>query len=169
MTPIDKYHTVLKEHAAKQGLIMNPDWDTVKPLLEGLLRRGEQDGIRTCPCRISSGDLEKDRDIVCPCDYRDADVAEFGGCYCSLYVDEAVAKGEKTVGSIPERRPPKEERGRVKDQVEAKAPGEAGIGVSTNVWRCPVCGYLCAKDQPPMKCPICGAKKDRFELFMGPG
>jgi ferredoxin-thioredoxin reductase catalytic chain len=34
------------------------------------------------------------------------------------------------------------------------------------VWRCKVCGYLCARDSPPEVCPICKAKKERFEKFM---
>jgi len=33
------------------------------------------------------------------------------------------------------------------------------------VWRCVVCGYLCARKSPPPVCPICKAKKDRFEEF----
>jgi ferredoxin-thioredoxin reductase catalytic chain len=34
------------------------------------------------------------------------------------------------------------------------------------VWRCRVCGYLCARDGPPEVCPICKARKERFERFM---
>ena len=34
------------------------------------------------------------------------------------------------------------------------------------VWRCRVCGYLCGRDEPPENCPICKAKKERFERFM---
>lgn len=33
------------------------------------------------------------------------------------------------------------------------------------VWRCKVCGYLCARDSPPETCPICGVDADRFEKF----
>ena len=33
------------------------------------------------------------------------------------------------------------------------------------VWRCIVCGYLCAREKPPAVCPICKAKADRFEEF----
>jgi len=33
------------------------------------------------------------------------------------------------------------------------------------VWRCRVCGYLCARNQPPQRCPICKATKERFEQF----
>ena len=28
------------------------------------------------------------------------------------------------------------------------------------------CGYLCAREQPPEVCPICKAKKERFERFI---
>jgi rubrerythrin len=34
------------------------------------------------------------------------------------------------------------------------------------VWRCKVCGYLCAREKPPEVCPVCKAKQDRFERFM---
>jgi rubrerythrin len=28
-----------------------------------------------------------------------------------------------------------------------------------------VCGYLCAREHPPGVCPICKAKRERFERF----
>jgi len=34
------------------------------------------------------------------------------------------------------------------------------------IWRCKVCGYLCARDEPPAVCPICRARKERFEKFL---
>jgi ferredoxin-thioredoxin reductase catalytic chain len=34
------------------------------------------------------------------------------------------------------------------------------------VWRCKVCGYICARDEPPDLCPICKASKERFERFI---
>jgi rubrerythrin len=34
------------------------------------------------------------------------------------------------------------------------------------VWRCRVCGYLCAREAPPLACPVCKATKDRFDRFM---
>ena len=54
-------------------------------------------------------------------------------------------------------------------EVKPQNTGNTVDGLSTNVWRCPVCGYLCAKDQPPPKCPICGVSKERFELFIKAG
>jgi ferredoxin-thioredoxin reductase catalytic chain len=77
-------------------------------------------------------------------------------------VSQAVVNGRKTVGSIPERRLPPEQRGRIKP-----APLPVGLGaLPLPVWRCKVCGYLCARDGPPEVCPVCKAKKDRFERFI---
>jgi rubredoxin len=30
-------------------------------------------------------------------------------------------------------------------------------------WRCTVCGYIHVGDEPPEKCPVCGADKSKFE------
>jgi ferredoxin-thioredoxin reductase catalytic subunit len=52
------------------------DW-----LLEGLAANVERYGYPLCPCRMGAGDIAADRDIICPCDYRDADLAQYGQCY----------------------------------------------------------------------------------------
>ena len=101
-------------------------------------------------------------DIICPCDYRDADIAEYGACYCALYVSKEIAENTKQAASIPERRPAQEERTAAK-QAQNKS---AITGLSLPVWRCSVCGYLCARAEPPEKCPICKADKERFQRFM---
>jgi rubrerythrin len=31
-------------------------------------------------------------------------------------------------------------------------------------WRCTICGYIHEGENPPDECPVCGAKKDKFEL-----
>jgi len=72
----------------------------------------------------------------------------------------AVATGEQTVGSIPDRRPV----GGKKADMEKKSSELKTLPLP--VWRCKVCGYLCARDAPPEVCPICKAKKERFERFI---
>ena len=64
----------------------------------------ERYGYPSCPCRMASGEFEKDRDIICPCDYRDPDVMEHGACYCCLYVDDTTHERNE-INPIPERRP----------------------------------------------------------------
>jgi ferredoxin-thioredoxin reductase catalytic subunit len=157
---IDELYQKLKEEAEASGYHLNPDVEFTKDLVEGLLVNQKRYGYQSCPCRLAAGKKEEDLDIICPCDYRDEDLNEYGMCYCSLYVSEEILEGKKEVKPIPERRPPKEER-------EKQEEAAANISnLSQPVWRCRVCGYLCARPEPPAKCPICKADKERFERFM---
>ena len=158
---INKFYEKLKKDTEAGGYHLNPDIDFTKKLVRGLIVNEDRYGYQACPCRISSGVKEEDLDIICPCDYRDPDLDEYGACYCALYVSQEVLNGKKELSSIPERRPPEEER---KKQTESKI--EIISSLKYPVWRCKVCGYLCARDEPPEVCPICKAKKDRFERFL---
>ena len=155
------YDRMVKE-AAASGYHINPDIQFTKALIAGLVVNKKRYGYGSCPCRLAAERRDKDLDIICPCDYRDPDLAEHGTCYCALYVSESVLNGEKTLSSIPERRLPPEERA-VKESPSPKARLE---GLTYPVWRCKVCGYLCAREMPPDTCPICKAKKERFEQFI---
>lgn len=164
---VEKLFDRLNREARSSGYFLNPDAAFVRDLIRGLLTNQQRFSYQACPCRLASGEKKDDLDIICPCDYRDQDLVEHGACYCALYVSEAVFKGERKLGSIPDRRPGPDERERMVE----KASEAAGMGLtvpklSVPVWRCKVCGYLCARDDPPEICPICKAKKERFERFM---
>ncbi len=151
-------HQKLRKEAEQSGYHLNPDTEFTADLVRSLLINEKRYGYQACPCRLASGNKGEDLDIICPCDYRDADLNEYSTCYCGLYVSESIAKGEESAGKIPERRPPPEER------AQPKATPVSSL--SLPVWRCRVCGYLCAREEPPLECPICKAKKERFEQFM---
>lgn len=159
---IDNLYDKLLAEAESGGYHLNPDIAFTRELVSGLIINTKRYGYQACPCRISSGIKEDDNDIICPCDYRDADINEYGCCYCGLYVSEAVVNGDKQITKIPERRPPPVER----KKPEQKQQGITIQNLPLPVWRCKVCGYLCARDGPPEQCPICKAKKDRFERFI---
>jgi ferredoxin-thioredoxin reductase catalytic subunit len=88
-----------------KGNFFNPDTAMTLDLLASLLTNKERYGYMACPCRLASGSFELDRDVVCPCVYRDPDVAEFGACFCGLYVSPAVRDGKEPLPVVPERRP----------------------------------------------------------------
>ena len=159
---IEKIYLKLNKEAESAGYHLNPDSEFTKDLIKGLLANEKRYGYWACPCRLASGKKAQDLDIICPCDYRDPDLSEFGSCYCALYVSQDIKDGRKEPGPIPERRPPNEEREKLKQNKDTIKK----TMLSKPVWRCKVCGYLCARDNPPEICPICKAKKDRFELFM---
>jgi ferredoxin-thioredoxin reductase catalytic subunit len=158
---IGRLYERLFREAEGAGYHLNPDVEFTKELIKSLIINERRYGYWACPCRLASGKKQDDLDIICPCDYRDPDLNQYGVCYCALYVSDAVRKGEKEASSIPERRPPPAERER-----ETRKKGRRLTRLSRPVWRCKVCGYLCAREQPPEVCPICKAKKDRFERFM---
>lgn len=152
----------LNREAGQAGYHLNSDQEFVLGLMRGLLTNRERYGYLACPCRLASGVREKDLDIICPCDYRDPDLAEYGGCYCALYVSAAVLQGRQHLESIPERRPSAAER-EIKEVGQHAPP--LGEALPFPVYRCPVCGYLCAMNTPPLVCPICKADRDRFVRF----
>lgn len=159
---IDRLYTILKKDAEGAGYFLNPDAEFTKNLVRGLLKNEQRYGYRACPCRLATGKKEEDLDIICPCNYRDPDLDDFGACYCALYVNEAIAGGKKLPAPVPERRPPRSGRGIKTAPPLMSSPFPS---LSLPVWRCTVCGYLCAREHPPEICPICKAKKDRFERF----
>jgi ferredoxin-thioredoxin reductase catalytic subunit/rubredoxin len=159
---VNKLYERLHREAESAGYHFNPDVAFTKDLVKGLLINEKRYGYWACPCRLASGNKEEDLDIICPCDYRDPDLTDYDACYCALYVSQAALKGERKVKSIPERRPSAEERKRPK--VESTAKNISALPLP--VWRCKVCGYLCARDKPPEVCPICKVKKERFERFI---
>lgn len=156
---IDALYGLLHHEAEASGYHLNPDAGFTKSLVRGLLINEKRYGYRSCPCRLADGDKNSDLDIICPCDYRDIDLDEHDTCYCKLYVSQDVLEGKKQLRSIPERRPVEEERRVIQPAISTPA------GSAMPVWRCRVCGYLCARGKPPPVCPICKAKKERFERF----
>ncbi len=149
----------LKKKTLSSGYLLSNDTDLLFTLCNGLLLNEERYGYQACPCRRVKGNKEEDLDIICPCDYRDGDLETYGSCYCGLYVSKEIFSGEISLTSIPESRPTSEER-KLKFSKSIQTNG-----LPLQVWRCKVCGYLCAREAPPAVCPICKVEKERFEIF----
>jgi len=96
----------LKKFQESKGYFFNKDKEMVMNLLESLLINKERYGYMACPCRLASGDYHKDKDILCPCIYREKDVEAYGACFCGLYVSEAWNNGTIPHETVPERRDP---------------------------------------------------------------
>jgi len=160
--------------ARTHGYYLNPDPEFLHSLLEGLKKNEERYGYPSCPCRLASGKFEFDRDIICPCDYRDPDVEEFGACYCGLYVRRDVFEMKTLIQPVPERRPlEKQIRAYVvsaapteqKTEINAAVASEQAAGsseIKKKFWYCKQCGYVVFREDPPYVCPICKAKRELF-------
>jgi ferredoxin-thioredoxin reductase catalytic subunit len=103
---VEELYQFLKKSQEPKDFFLNNDSGLVNDLLNSLLINKERYGYMSCPCRLATGEREKDKDIICPCEYRDEDVREFGSCYCALYVSKEWNEGKVNAGVVPERRPP---------------------------------------------------------------
>jgi ferredoxin-thioredoxin reductase catalytic chain len=106
MNEVEKLFEMLKKVQEPKGYYFNNDRKRVMELLEGLLINKDRYGYMCCPCRLAADDRGKDKDIICPCVYREEDVKEYGSCYCNLYVSREWNEGIVPHEYVPERRPP---------------------------------------------------------------
>lgn len=174
MIMVEQARQRAESDARTNGCYLNPDQNFVRELMEGIVRNEERYGYPSCPCRLASGKLELDRDIICPCDYRDPDVLEYGCCYCALFVRKDVFDGKASAQSIPERRPKEKQSRAYAISAETSTPEapeklvtvvsvpQEAPSIKLKLWYCKQCGYVCFREEPPYVCPICKAKRELF-------
>lgn len=174
MVTLEEVRQRAEADAKTYGYYLNPNPDFLKDLIEGLKRNEERYGYPSCPCRLASGNFDFDRDIICPCDYRDPDVQEFGACYCALYVRKDVFEGKTPLQPVPERRPLEKQlrayavtttSTEQKTEMRVAMAGEKSAApseIKKKLWYCKQCGYVVFREDPPYVCPICKAKREMF-------
>jgi len=106
MMEVEKLFEILKKTQEAKGYYFSRDKERTLELIEALITNRNRYGYMACPCRLASGDRDHDRDIICPCVYRDPDVKEHGSCYCNLYVSKEWIEEKIPHTYVPERRPP---------------------------------------------------------------
>ncbi|RXE57384.1 ferredoxin thioredoxin reductase [Methanoculleus taiwanensis] len=82
---IEEMRVWAKRYAKERGWVLNPNEKQLNTVLRGLARNKERFGEQYCPCRLRSGEPEKDKIIICPCIYHDQEIEEAGRCHCNLY------------------------------------------------------------------------------------
>jgi ferredoxin-thioredoxin reductase catalytic chain len=172
---LDQVRKRAEADAKTYGYYLIPQQELLQMFLEGLKTNEERYGYPVCPCRLATGNLDLDRDIICPCDYRDPDVAQYGACYCRLYVNKAVYESQN-LPEVPERRPIEKQQ-RAYGSTTEKKPAEVTTEKATppqqpqtqkpaevkkKLWYCKQCGYVVYREDPPYICPICKAKREMF-------
>ena len=70
--------------------------------LAGLRVNQARYGYGSCPSRLATGDADRDRPIICPCVFRDEDLAKYGRCYGRLYFSPQVP-GAPVMTAVPDR------------------------------------------------------------------
>jgi ferredoxin-thioredoxin reductase catalytic subunit len=165
MVTLNSVEKRARRDARQRGIYLTPDAINLNNLIEGIKDNEDRYGYPSCPCRLATGILELDRDIICPCDYRDPDVAEFGSCFCNLYVDQEISKGKKEASSVPERRPTEKQHAVLKLEEELNLGDLKPVNSKKIFYYCKQCGYIVFREEAPYVCPICQAKREMFETI----
>ena len=102
---VQDVNAYIERVAQRFGWQVNNRGETLYALVEGLMENYNRLGYYNCPCRDSQQDPKIDRDIICPCLYaREADVEEYGHCYCALFFRKDFDMTQE-IAMIPEKRP----------------------------------------------------------------
>ncbi len=73
----------------KNPFMVNPDRARADGLIGGVLNNESSQGLKYCPCRLTTKVVDEDLKLVCPCNftihetYKDVPKGE---CWCSLFV-----------------------------------------------------------------------------------
>ncbi|MFN3532944.1 MAG: ferredoxin-thioredoxin reductase catalytic domain-containing protein [Candidatus Brocadia sp.] len=96
-----KIRKIINEYATYSSYKLNPDTKIVDRVVNGLLMRKVKFGHAYCPCRLVTGDVERDKKIICPCVYHVEEIERNGECHCNLFVSTnyqaKMKKGEEYV------------------------------------------------------------------------
>jgi len=84
----DKIRAFAKKYCAAHHVKLNPDERVVEMVIEGLARNRISRGLRFCPCRVITGNLEEDQKNACPCVWHKQEIEKEGHCHCHLFVKE---------------------------------------------------------------------------------
>jgi ferredoxin-thioredoxin reductase catalytic subunit len=77
-----------ENYALEKGWVLNPDPKQRGAVIKGLAHNTKKFGAAYCPCRIRSGDPEKDKLIICPCIYHQDELDQAGHCTCNFFYDK---------------------------------------------------------------------------------
>ena len=75
-----------EKYAKKSGIKLNPNKKELEHVIKGLLLKKKKYGEIYCPCRIVTGNKEKDKEIICPCVFHRGEIELKGKCLCHLFV-----------------------------------------------------------------------------------
>jgi len=83
---IEKLIEEYKKYAKENGFRLNQNKKAKEIIIKGLLSDEKKYGVRYCPCRKVTGNLEEDKKKICPCAFHHQEIKGQGHCLCGLFV-----------------------------------------------------------------------------------
>ena len=90
-----KIREMINDYVAHGPYKLNPDTKIVDRVVKGLVMRKLKFGSPYCPCRLVTGDIERDKKIICPCVYHVEEIERDGECHCNLFVSANYQEKDK--------------------------------------------------------------------------
>jgi len=75
----------MDKYCKQKNYTVNPNWMMSTNLKSNLCEMEATFGKRYCPCFEPSGDKELDKKMMCPCEYVEDEIKEYGTCHCALF------------------------------------------------------------------------------------
>ena len=83
----EEFMRAIGEYSKGKPFVLNPDAGHVAAVVDGVYTNLEKKGFKFCPCRLTTGDFEKDKDLLCPCNFEIQKAwKDWNRCWCGLYV-----------------------------------------------------------------------------------
>jgi ferredoxin-thioredoxin reductase catalytic subunit len=89
---VRKQNSWIRRFAKKKNYVVNPNLMMSTNLQIWLAEMEATFGKRYCPCFEPSADPELNRHMLCPCQFIDDEIAEYGSCHCSLFGRATLSK-----------------------------------------------------------------------------
>ncbi len=82
----------LEKYCEQKGYALNPSWMMTTSLKSNLCEMEATFGKRYCPCFEPSGDTVLDKKMMCPCEFIEDEIEEYGTCHCALFGPKDLSK-----------------------------------------------------------------------------
>lgn len=82
---VKKQDKWIQKYTAQKNYALNPSWMMTTNLKIWLSELEATFGKRYCPCFEPSGDAQLDKKMLCPCEFIEDEIKEYGTCHCALF------------------------------------------------------------------------------------
>jgi len=82
---VKKQDAWIRKFAKQKNYALNPSWMMSTNLEIWLSELEATFGKRYCPCFEPSGDAELNKKMLCPCEFIEDEIKEYGTCHCALF------------------------------------------------------------------------------------
>lgn len=82
---VKKQNKWIQKYTTQKNYALNPSWMMTTNLEIWLSEMEATFGKRYCPCFEPSGDAQLDKKMLCPCEFIEDEIKEYGTCHCALF------------------------------------------------------------------------------------